>query len=158
MLDSTLILRPFALADAAAVEPWLAAPGLSVPGGRLRQAWPQHLLANGRITALVAEAAGQSVGFVRFDCGPDQVAELTLAVAPAERRRGLGAAILARCLELARHRGLLRVVASVDLDNAPALAFFGGQGFVPDTVVGQCQRLSRWVIRADEQVPLVIEA
>jgi [ribosomal protein S18]-alanine N-acetyltransferase len=155
---NAMLLRPFRLADASAVGPWLSAPGLSLPSGRLRRQWPERLLADRRILALVAEVDDEPVGFVRIDCGPDQVAELTLAVAVAARRRGIGAAILAQCLLRARQLGLQRLVASVDLKNGPALAFFADQGFFPDTVVGQCQRLTRWVFAAEEQLPLVIEA
>jgi RimJ/RimL family protein N-acetyltransferase len=152
-----LRVRPFRLDDAGAVEPWLTGPGLSLPGGTARTTWPQRLLADARIVAQVAEAGGSRVGFVRLDCGPDRVAELTLVVAPEVRRRGLGKAMFAAALERARRLGLRRLVAIVDLGNQPALAFFAELGFVHDGLLADRLRLVRLVHAGDHQRPLDIE-
>src|SRR5262245_48859278 len=77
-LRAPLQLRPFALHDVRVVEGWLCGNGLSLPAGLLRHEWPQRLLADPRIVAQIATVAGREVGFVRLDCGPDQVAEVTL--------------------------------------------------------------------------------
>jgi L-amino acid N-acyltransferase YncA len=124
MLAGGLNLRPFVLADAGAVEPWLDGPGLSLPPGQARRQWPQRLLADARIVALVAEAHGRRIGFVRLDCGPDRVAEVTLVVAPGCRRFGFGREMFVAALHRARRLGLRALVACIDVANAAALSFF----------------------------------
>lgn len=156
LLAGSLQLRPFVLADAGAVEPWLAGPGLSLPGGLLRQQWPQRLLADARIKALIAEANGKRIGFVRLDCGPDQVAEVTLVVAPGCRRFGFGSAMFLAALHQARRLGLRGLIASIDAQNHPALAFFAEQGFVQDGMVGDRVRMRRLVHAGDHAPPLDI--
>lgn len=156
-LATPLRVRPFRLDDAGAVEPWLTGPGLSLPGGAARTTWPQRLLADARIVAQVAESGGLRVGFVRLDCGPDRVAELTLVVAPEARRRGLGKALFTAALDRARRLGLRRMVAIVDLGNQPALEFFAELGFVQDGLLADRLRLVRFVHAGDHQRPLDIE-
>lgn len=156
-LASPLQVRPFCLTDAVAVEPWLTGPGLSLPGGAARTNWPQRLLADSHILAQVAECGGRQVGFVRLDCGPDRIAEITLVVAPEARRRGLGRTLFLAALAQARRRWLWRLVAVVDLGNQPALTFFQELGFEPDGLLGDRLRLSRLVHAGDHQRPLVID-
>lgn len=153
-LARSLRLRPFVLADAGTIEPWLSAPGLTLPAGRLRSQWPQRLLADGRIKVLVAELHGRRIGFVRLDCGPDDIAEITLVVAPGMRRGGLGSAMFLTALQQARALRLRGLVASVDLANATALAFFDAQGFRPEGVVGGRVRMWRFVHAGDHAAPL----
>lgn len=159
MLDfaGNLRLRPFALGDAGVVEPWLASPGLSIPAGCLRREWPQRMLADQRIVALVAEAGGRRLGFVRLDCGPDGIAEVTIVVAPDCRRGGFGRAMFRAALLRARQIGLRGLVALVDLTNQPALRFFDDVGFQPAGRVGDRLRLWRHVHAGDHQRPLDIE-
>jgi len=159
MLDfvGSLTLRPFALADAATVEPWLSAPGLSRPAGRASHEWPMRLLADARIAASIAEANGRKVGFVRLDCGPDHVAEITLVVAPECRRRGHGRQMFAAALQEARRRHLRSLVAIVDRGNEPARQFFAELGFEHDGGFGERLRLVRVVHAGDHQPPLEVE-
>lgn len=152
-----LRLRPFALADASTIESWLDAPGLSVPAGELRRQWPSRLLADGRIQASIAEAGGCRVGFVRLDCGPDHVAEVTLVVAPGVRRSGCGSAMFAAALHQARRLGVRMLIASIDPSNHPAIAFFAAQGFVADGVVGDRLRMRRLVHAGIDATPLDLE-
>jgi GNAT superfamily N-acetyltransferase len=155
-LARSLRLRPFALADAGAVEPWLAAPGLSLPSGRLRREWPRKLLENEHIVARIAEVQGRRIGFVRLDCGPDGIAELTLVVAPEFRRVGFGGAMFAAALRQARRIGLRGFVACIDPRNLPAMMFFAEQGFVPEGMVGDRVRMRRFVHAGDHAAPLDI--
>ncbi|MBL9079987.1 MAG: GNAT family N-acetyltransferase [Planctomycetes bacterium] len=160
MLDlvGPVTLRPFVLTDARVVEPWLRAPGLSVPAGRASREWPQRLLADARIVAGIAEVAGRRVGFVRLDVGPDHIAEITMVVAPECRRRGHGRQMFAAALREARRRGVRQLVAVVDLGNEPALEFFAEVGFEADGRVGDRLRLCRVVHAGDHQPPLDVEA
>lgn len=149
-------VRPFRLDDAERVEPWLQAPGLSLPGGSARATWPVRLLADGRIVARVAESGGACLGFFRLDCGPDRMAEITLVVAPEWRRRGLGQRILAAALRTAQQVGVGVVVALVDAANPAALAFFAAAGFADEGMVGGRHRLVRW-LHGRAGLPLDIE-
>jgi GNAT superfamily N-acetyltransferase len=155
-LAGSLSLRPFALADVGAVEPWLKGPGLSLPCGSLRHEWPQRLLADARIVAMVGEIAGRQVGFLRLDCGPDGVAEITLVVAPGRRRSGWGSAMFAAALTKARALGLRGVIACIDGQNGAALAFFAAHGFEQDGMVGDRIRMHRLVHAGGSQPPLDI--
>lgn len=156
-LAQSLNLRPFRLADAGAIEPWLSAPGLSLPGGAAGRDWPARLLADGRIVLQVAESDGRQIGLVRLDCGPDRIAEITLVVAPESRRRGHGRAMLTQAIIQARGLGLVRLVASVDLGNSTALDFFQDMGFVTRGIVANTLRLVRDVHAGVGQPPLEIE-
>ena len=54
---------------------------------------------------------------------------LTLAVAPAARRQGLGRSLVARFIDRARQEGADRAFLEVAADNAPALALYAAAGF-----------------------------
>lgn len=56
---------------------------------------------------------------------------LTLAVAPAARRRGTGRGLVAAFLDEARRRGAGRAVLEVAADNGAAIALYAGAGFAP---------------------------
>ncbi|MFN3240856.1 MAG: GNAT family N-acetyltransferase [Planctomycetota bacterium] len=146
-----LQLRPFELADAEAVAPWLCGPGLQVPRGT--SAWPERLVRDQRIVALVAQANGEKLGLVRLDCGPDGVADITLVVAPEHRRGGLGRQMFAQALVRARAVGMRRLVAYIDLNNEPALGFFGEVGFESQGVQGSRIRMERMVHAGGPTVP-----
>lgn len=153
---SSLRIRPFGLADAPAVEPWLAAPGLQVPPGPRGRGWAARVVAAANSAAIVAEIDGRPVGFLRLSIGPDDVGELTLAVAPAARRRGVGSRLLAAALDKARGRGLRALDAAVDAANTPALAFFAAHGFEAQRSVGGHDLLRRLVHDAADAEPLDI--
>lgn len=154
--ETRLHIRPFALADAAAVEPWLAAPGLFVPPGAGGGVWAARLLAAPGVEALVAASPQRPVGFARLAQSPDGVAELTLAVAPAARRAGVGSALLAAALARARQCGAHAVDAAIDVANGPALAFFVGHGFERERRVGDHLVLRRLLHAVDGARPLDI--
>lgn len=151
-LSHALQLRPFELADADVVGPWLSGPGLSLPRGT--SAWPERLLRDARIVALVAHAAGQPTGLVRLDCAPDGVAEITMVVAPEHRRGGRGRVMFDQALQRAREVGMRRLVAFVDLTNEPALGFFAECGFESAGVTGSRIRMDRLVHAAGNAAPL----
>lgn len=149
-----LRMRPFRLSDADAIAPWLSGPGLSLPAGASRSRWPMRLVGDARIVALVAVEGRQRVGLVRLDCGPDGVAEITLVVDPARRRQGHGRRIFTAALQRARQVGIRRLVAWVDLNNAPALDFFAEHGFESSGVSGSRIRMDRLVHAGDHLPPL----
>ncbi len=154
-LSDPLQMRPFELADAEFVTPWLGESGLSAPPKN--SAWPERLLRDDRILAMVAHASGVPAGLVRLDCGPDGIAEITIVVAPDLRRGGHGGLMFQRALLRAREVGMRRLVAYIDIANAAALAFFGEQGFESRGVTGSRIRMDRIVHHSDRAAPLDVE-
>ncbi|MFK7740215.1 MAG: N-acetyltransferase family protein [Planctomycetota bacterium] len=156
-MTETLQLRPFELSDADTVGPWLVGPGLSAPKrGKSAGAgggWPERMVRDQRIVALVALAGGHSIGLVRLDCAPDGVAEITMVVAPEHRRSGLGRQIFSHALERAREVGMRRLCAYIDMGNEPALSFFSDVGFESCGVAGSRIRLDRLVHAGGRRQP-----
>lgn len=80
--------------------------------------------------SLVAEVEGRGVvGFVVWWRIAGEVHLLNLAVAPENRRSGLGRALLGEVLEDGRRAGADRVVLEVADDNASALHLYAATGF-----------------------------
>ena len=78
---------------------------------------------------MVAEHEDALVGYASAAVIAD-VADLTrIAVMPADRREGLGSALLATLLETAAERGAERMMLEVAETNEPALAFYVASGF-----------------------------
>ncbi|MCC5983518.1 MAG: GNAT family N-acetyltransferase [Rhodobacteraceae bacterium] len=73
------------------------------------------------------DAPPQAVAVVRIVL--DEAEVLTLAVAPAWRRRGLGQAVLNDALARAHAAGATASFLEVAADNAAALALYGRMGF-----------------------------
>jgi len=99
-------------------------------------AWSEGLIREGvlgdlpTITYLVAEVSGEVVGHAVTSSAGD-IAELQrIAVAPAHRRRGVAASLLAGVVDAARRTPADRLLLEVREDNRGALAFYAGQGFV----------------------------
>jgi GNAT superfamily N-acetyltransferase len=145
-----LRLRPFCAADAPAVPGWFEGGGLLLPPPGT--AWAARLVTDPRIRAYVAEDAHGAFGMIRFDCGPDGFAELTLVVAPARRRRGLGRAIFEAALPQVRELGVRGLVAFVGIEDRAALRFFERAGFCQQGLVGDRLRLQRLVHAGGSQV------
>jgi tRNA threonylcarbamoyladenosine biosynthesis protein TsaB len=115
-------IRPFAAADAA----FVARIAASSPEAAH---WPESSYAEmlGRGYAgwvAVARGAGGIIGFaITRSVSPD--AELlNLAVLPAERRRGVAAALLRAATEALRRQGIQRLWLEVRSSNAAAISFY----------------------------------
>ena len=59
----------------------------------------------------------------------DEAELLTIGVAAAQQRKGLGRAILGSMLDVARKRNIKRVFLEVRVSNAAAIALYHGAGF-----------------------------
>lgn len=69
-------------------------------------------------------------GFILVRSVADEAEILTLAVAPAARRQGLGARLVRDGAAAAAARGAARLFLEVADDNVAALALYAGAGFV----------------------------
>lgn len=105
---------------AAMLEPWSEA------------AW-RGLLADPAVVGLGAGiGAGELerlAGALLLRCVADEAEILTVCVAPAERRRGLGRALVSSALDSAARQGVHRVFLEVAVDNAAALSLYRSIGF-----------------------------
>jgi ribosomal-protein-alanine N-acetyltransferase len=79
--------------------------------------------------AHAVDRGGRLAGFILSRVAADEAEVLTLAVAPELRRKGLGAALLARAAREARTGGAKRLLLEVAADNHPALSLYERAGF-----------------------------
>jgi ribosomal-protein-alanine N-acetyltransferase len=114
--------------DGAAV----AAPGLAALHAA---AFPPAQAWGAAAIGLMLELRGSfglwrpEAGFVLARVAADEAEILTLAVLPAARRQGLGAALMAAAMATARARGATAMFLEVAEANAAALALYRGLGF-----------------------------
>ena len=89
----------------------------------------QSYLSNG-LDFDVAERDGQVVGTVGllFDPGPARI--VRLSVARAHRQQGIATALLKKCIERARERGVTDMVAFTEPHWSDAVGFYLALGFV----------------------------
>lgn len=123
--DPDLSVRDADEADLDAIATLAAA---SLPG-----AWPRATWAAERARAdahlAVAVVGGQVVGFSATRAVLDEVELLQLATAPAHRRRGVGAALLAALVGRALAAGARVIALEVRAGNVAARALYAGAGF-----------------------------
>jgi ribosomal-protein-alanine N-acetyltransferase len=87
------------------------------------------LLASPGVFALAAGESGAIGGFILCRTVAGEAEVLTLAVAPAHRRRGVAKLLLGVAMVEARRAGAEAMFLEVAADNAPALALYRGAGF-----------------------------
>jgi ribosomal-protein-alanine N-acetyltransferase len=119
-------LRPALAADLPRLSA-LQVLGFEVPWSEMALA---ATAAGEGVQTLAAEAEGEIVGFVMVRVAVGEAEILTLAVDPARRRQGLGAALVDGALETARRAGAHAVFLEVATDNPAAIALYGKLGFV----------------------------
>lgn len=78
--------------------------------------------------SLAEDPAGTVVGFTLSRMTVDEAELLLLAVDPAARRQGIGAALIARAATVASARGARRLLLEMRADN-PALTLYERAGF-----------------------------
>ncbi len=102
-----------------------------------------------RLALVAMDADGNSIGIGRFEATSDTDAEIAIVVAPAWRRRGVGAAIL-RALEApARDRGITRFVAIYLPDNAAVERLLRSIGYADRRVVDGIAELTKILDRRE---------
>jgi ribosomal-protein-alanine acetyltransferase len=73
----------------------------------------------------------QAIGFLVAQCGTPEWELENMAVLPAFRRQGVGAALLSTLLEEARARRAERILLEVRVSNCSAIRLYGQGGFQP---------------------------
>ncbi len=133
---STLTLRQAGASDADLLLEWRNNPEavrFSVSrrevGPAEHRQWLAHALASPTTRLWIAERGGIAVGQVRLDPRTDGH-EVSLAVAPRERGRGVGLELLGGLMALAVTEGLQPLLARVDRDNVASIRVFLRAGFV----------------------------
>jgi ribosomal protein S18 acetylase RimI-like enzyme len=81
---------------------------------------------------LVAVAGSEIVGSLHLELSRHGFGEIGMAVAREWRGRGVGSALLAASIELARERGLHKLSLGVFAHNAAAIALYRKFGFVEE--------------------------
>lgn len=126
-------LRMNALADA----PYAFGSTLAEAQSRTQHEWQQRFNSGVKSDldlALIAEAEWEPAGLVWGKIGEDQPATAHLYqmwVAPAWRKKGIGAKLVQAVIEWAREMGAARLELDVTLNNPPAVALYEGLGFIP---------------------------
>lgn len=140
MLHSRVRLRQAELGDALPLWEWRNEEGMrqasfqSAPVPLAdHEAWLARVVTDPSIRLLVAsDESGHDIGYIRFNI-LDQArqAEVSVCLDRRQRRRGLGAALIAAgCESLWAERPELEVVALVKEQNAASRAAFEAAGFL----------------------------
>jgi len=86
-------------------------------------------LAGGPGFALFHGTLAQPEGFVLARAAAGEAEILTIATRPANRRSGIGRALMLAAAKEAANRGATALFLEVDATNAPAIALYHGLGF-----------------------------
>ena len=136
MPDPTVTIRPFAPADQEPVRR-LILSGLGEHFGFVDEARNPDLddIATSYLAAghafVVAELAGELIGTgALIEEAPGVGRLVRMSVSPAHRRRGVGRALVAHLIDLARCRGYRRLVLETNDDWDDAVRLYLSCGFV----------------------------
>lgn len=134
-----LVLRPATMDDAELLLRWANEPGTRAAGFHpglidepTHRRWLADRLGSPATRVFVGLVDGRAVGQLRLDRDDDGPVEISIAIAPLERGRGVGRQLLAAGIAAGRADSTLRAQgfrARVRPDNAASLALFRGAGF-----------------------------
>jgi len=132
----TISLRDAAFTDSARLLRWRNDPAIrrasfsaGAVGEAEHEAWLRARLADPATLLLIAEEDGLAVGQVRLDRdGANGAGEVSIAVAPQARGRGIGRTML-MALAARDDLGVATLRARVKADNAASLALFAAAGY-----------------------------
>ncbi|MGE0151891.1 MAG: ribosomal protein S18-alanine N-acetyltransferase [Reyranellaceae bacterium] len=123
-------IRPFGgleLADAEALHRASFPAAWDRPWSR--QSFAEMLAMPGTFGLMARDAGNAALGLIVVRAAADEAEILTIAVAPALRRQGIGAALIAAARTEARGRGARRLHLEVAEDNFAARKLYAGLGF-----------------------------
>lgn len=157
-----LSLRKATEADARSVWEWRNDPqtvAASLSGSEVE--WEEHLLwytkalEDAEREMMILQEGDNAIGVVRFDRIDEQVAEVSINIAPPARRRGVGVRALTLALEMAESGGRYRtLIARVRSDNEASLRAFAAAGFQEEgSEDGVVRFFSSHVLRATGEEP-----
>lgn len=89
----------------------------------------RHLCQDNRDLLLVARVGNRTVGYVMGELHPRGAEVISLAVAPAFRKRGIGRRLMRRLLIRMERTGIVRVFLMVREGNAAAISLYRSMGF-----------------------------
>ena len=153
-------LRPFTPDLIGAVAPWFDDPvTVRWLGGR---DWPENLLrliaepppehrgstVRGR-AGWVATLDRDPVALIDAEIYADGTAAVALVVAPAHRRRGVGASVLAAIGRLLARRGIDALIGGVEQNNEASHRCVKGAGFVAVAEEPDDEGFINYVLRLD---------
>lgn len=78
---------------------------------------------------LIAEEDGRLLGYAGMYCTLEEGEVTNVAVAPQERRRGVGGMLMEAIREEAKRLGLERIILEVRVSNESAIRLYERQGF-----------------------------
>jgi RimJ/RimL family protein N-acetyltransferase len=132
-------VRPAGPHDAELLLAWANDPLTRAAGFHPRpiepeehRAWLAERLASSSSRLLIGLADGQPFGQIRLERAEDGVAEVSIAIAPEARGRGLGRQLLDTGLAAAladRSFAVSAFVARIRPGNVASIRLFGGAGF-----------------------------
>ena len=102
--------------------------GLAFAGGEV---WGAAVLAAHLSMPGVFALLDERGGMILARCAADEAEILTLAVAPAARRLGIGRALVLEAARVAGERGAQKLLLEVSAANKAARALYVGLGFAP---------------------------
>jgi len=115
-------------------EPSSAPLMAAVTGAAGKQPWNADelagILALPSAFGLIAFADDRPLGFILAQCAAGESEIINLAVAPVERRQGIGGALVAKAMARARVEGARTMFLEVADDNTAARALYDRIGFV----------------------------
>ena len=109
---------------------------LEAASARTAEAWTTQVT---DLPTFVAVVSGEDAGMVRAARDSADASSawlLSMWVAPAHRRLGLGARLAGEVIGWARAQGCRRILLEVADENHAAIAFYASQGFAPNGGVG----------------------
>jgi len=98
------------------------------------QTWWAELAGRPRRSYVVGEQGGAVVGYAGVDRGGEVADVMTIAVAPAGQRRGLGTVLMDWLTAEARRGGASHLMLEVRADNVAAQRLYSNAGFVMMTL------------------------
>jgi ribosomal protein S18 acetylase RimI-like enzyme len=126
-------IRPYEARDFPAIHRLDLAcfvPGISYSKWTL-----QHFLDLDSSDCLIAEEGKQLAGFILAESHPPLAHIITLDIAAAHRRKGVGSALLREMEQHFAYHGVLSVLLETAVDNEGAVAFWERHGYSAEAVL-----------------------